>query len=133
MLDAITDRTRVVLVCTPNNPTGPAVGHTELARFVARVPDRVLVVVDEAYREFVRREDPVDALALYRAHPNVAVTRTFAKAYGLAGLRGGQLLPPGTAAAAGPPRRPAPIGRAEWWGRRGTPGGAVFIKKKYTK
>jgi histidinol-phosphate aminotransferase len=92
MLAAITDRTRVVLVCTPNNPTGPAVGHTELAEFVARVPHHVLVVVDEAYREFVRREDPVDALALYGAHANVAVTRTFAKAYGLAGLRVGYLV-----------------------------------------
>ncbi len=92
MLDAVTDRTRVVLVCTPNNPTGPAVGHTELAAFVDRVPPQVLVVVDEAYREFVRREDPVDALALHRAHANVAVTRTFAKAYGLAGLRVGYLV-----------------------------------------
>ena len=92
MLQAISDRTRVVLVCTPNNPTGPALGHTELAAFVDQVPPQVLVVVDEAYREFVRRDDPVDALALYREHPNVAVTRTFAKAYGLAGLRVGYLV-----------------------------------------
>jgi histidinol-phosphate aminotransferase len=92
MLDAVTDRTKVVLVCTPNNPTGPAVGHTELAAFVARIPPDVVVVVDEAYREFVRRDDPVDALALYREHRNVVVTRTFAKAYGLAGLRVGYLV-----------------------------------------
>ena len=92
MLAAVTDRTRVVLVCTPNNPTGPAVGHAELAAFVARVPPHVVVVVDEAYREFVRRDDPVDALALQAAHRNVVVSRTFAKAYGLAGLRVGYLV-----------------------------------------
>src|SRR3954447_5655909 len=69
MAAAVTDRTRIVLVCTPNNPTGPAVGHSELDRFVSRLPSDVVVVVDEAYREFVRRDDPVDALALYRRHP----------------------------------------------------------------
>ncbi|MCW2866615.1 MAG: pat [Marmoricola sp.] len=92
MADALTDRTRVVLVCTPNNPTGPAVTDTELRAFLARVPAHVLVVVDEAYREFVRGEDPVDALALAAEHPNVAVMRTFAKAYGLAGFRVGYLV-----------------------------------------
>src|SRR5699024_653813 len=92
MADAVTERTRAVIVCTPNNPTGPVVGHTELAEFVARVPPRVLVVVDEAYREFVRRDDPADGLALQREHPNVVVMRTFAKAYGLAGLRVGYVV-----------------------------------------
>ncbi len=92
MAAAITDRTRIVLVCTPNNPTGPAVGHAELVAFLDRVPTRVVVVVDEAYREFVRSEDPVDALALYRDRPHVVVMRTFAKASGLAGLRVGYLV-----------------------------------------
>ncbi|SDS94608.1 histidinol-phosphate aminotransferase [Nocardioides scoriae] len=92
MASAITDRTRVVVVCTPNNPTGTAVSDAELRAFVDRVPAHVLVVVDEAYREFVRAEDPVDALALAAAHPNVAVMRTFAKAYGLAGFRVGYLV-----------------------------------------
>ncbi len=100
MAAAITDRTRVVLVCTPNNPTGPAVTHSELVEFLDAVPPHVLVVVDEAYREFVRGEDPVDALALYRARPNVAVMRTLAKAYGLAGLRVGYLVAPAEIAAA---------------------------------
>jgi len=86
---AITDRTRVVLVCTPNNPTGPAVRSQELAAFVDAVPRNVLVVVDEAYREFVRDPDVADALALYRDRPNVTVLRTFSKAYGLAGFRVG--------------------------------------------
>ncbi|MGI9157844.1 MAG: histidinol-phosphate transaminase [Marmoricola sp.] len=89
---AITDRTKVVIACTPNNPTGPAITHTELAAFVAKVPERVLVVIDEAYREFVRIDDPVDALALQREHANVVVMRTFAKAYGLAGFRVGYVV-----------------------------------------
>jgi len=89
MADAVTDRTRVLLVCTPNNPTGPAVSDTEVRGLLARVPSDVVVVVDEAYVEFVRRDDPVDGLALYREFPNVVVTRTFSKAYGLANLRVG--------------------------------------------
>lgn len=89
MAAAITDRTKVVLVCTPNNPTGPSVTHTELVDFIAKVPSHVLVVVDEAYLEFVDGEDAVDGLALRREHRNVVLLRTFSKAYGLAGLRVG--------------------------------------------
>ena len=89
MAAAITERTKVVLVCSPNNPTGPAVTHSELEAFLATVPPHVLVVVDEAYREFVRIDDPVDGVALHRARPNVVAMRTFAKAYGLAGFRVG--------------------------------------------
>ena len=89
MAEAVTERTRVVFVCTPNNPTGPAVTHRELAAFLATVPERVLVVIDEAYREFVRMDDPVDGLALAAAHQNVVLARTFSKAHGLAGLRVG--------------------------------------------
>jgi histidinol-phosphate aminotransferase len=89
MLAAIGPRTRCVMVCTPNNPTGPAVRQAELDAFLARVPDDVLVVVDEAYVEFVRMDDRVDGVATYRAHPNVVVFRTFSKAYGLAGFRVG--------------------------------------------
>jgi histidinol-phosphate aminotransferase len=100
MLAAITDRTRVVLVCTPNNPTGPAVTQTELDGFLAAVPPRVLVVVDEAYVEFVRMPDAVDGVATYRRHGNVVVTRTFSKAYGLAGLRVGYAVAPAPLAAA---------------------------------
>lgn len=100
MAAAITDRTKVVLVCTPNNPTGPAVTQTELDRFLARVPSHVLVVVDEAYLEFVRMEDPVDGLATYRRHENVVLTRTFSKAYGLAGFRVGYAVAPAPIAAA---------------------------------
>ncbi len=100
MAAAVTDRTRVVLVCTPNNPTGPAIGHEALRAFLQSVPPDVVVVVDEAYGEFVRGEDPLRALELRREHANVVVLRTFAKAYGLAGLRAGYLVAHPTVAAA---------------------------------
>ncbi|HSE09779.1 MAG TPA: histidinol-phosphate transaminase [Nocardioidaceae bacterium] len=100
MLAAITDRTKVVIVCTPNNPTGPAVSHAELEAFIERVPRHVVVVVDEAYREFVRNDDPVDGLKLYGGRQNVVVMRTFAKAYGLAGFRVGYVVAPPAIAAA---------------------------------
>ena len=100
MAAAITERTRVVLVCTPNNPTGPAVTQAELDAFLAKVPPHVLVVVDEAYVEFVRMDDPVDGVATYRAHRNVVLTRTFSKAYGLAGFRVGYAVAPAPIAAA---------------------------------
>lgn len=89
MAAAVTDRTRVVLVCTPNNPTGPAVHAAELDAFLAAVPRHVLVVLDEAYVEFVRDPQAPDGLAVLAAHPNVVLLRTFSKAYGLAGLRVG--------------------------------------------
>ena len=94
MAAAITDRTRAVLICTPNNPTGPVVGHAELAAFCARVPDDVLIVIDEAYLQFVRDHDAADGLALYREHSNVLVLRTFSKAYCLANLRVGFAIAP---------------------------------------
>jgi histidinol-phosphate aminotransferase len=97
---AITDRTKVVLVCTPNNPTGPVVRRDELLAFLDAVPSNVLVVVDEAYREFVRETDVADGVELYRDRPNVLVLRTFSKAYGLAGFRVGYAVghPPVVAA-----------------------------------
>jgi histidinol-phosphate aminotransferase len=89
LADAITARTRMLMVCSPNNPTGPVVTAEELDWLLDRVPDDVLVVVDEAYVEFVRDRAAADGLASYREHENVAVLRTFSKAYGLAGLRVG--------------------------------------------
>jgi histidinol-phosphate aminotransferase len=94
MAAAITDRTRIVIVCTPNNPTGPSVTQAELDAFLARVPEHVVAVVDEAYLEFVRMADPVDGLATVRGHGNVVSTRTFSKAYGLAGFRVGYAVAP---------------------------------------
>lgn len=92
MADAITDRTRLVIVCTPNNPTGPVVGHGELEGFLDRVPDDVLVVIDEAYTEFVTDRRAADGSRLLAEHANVVVARTFSKAYGLAALRVGYLV-----------------------------------------
>lgn len=100
MLAAVTERTRVVLVCTPNNPTGPCVHQAELEAFLDRVPRDVIVVVDEAYVEFVRDPEAVRGLEVWRDRPNVVVLRTFSKAYGLAGLRVGYAVahPPVAAA-----------------------------------
>lgn len=92
MADAITPNTRMVMVCNPNNPTGTANRSAELGKFLDRVPESVLVVLDEAYREYVRDEDVPDGLTIYRERPNVAVLRTFSKAYGLAGLRVGYAI-----------------------------------------
>jgi len=90
MLSAITTRTKVVLLCSPNNPTGTAITPDELSAFLELVPTSVLVVLDEAYREFGSSEP--DTLALYRAYPNLCLLRTFSKAYGLAGLRVGYAI-----------------------------------------
>jgi histidinol-phosphate aminotransferase len=88
MAAAITERTRAVIVCSPNNPTGTIVGKDELDAFIARVPADVLIMLDEAYIEFVR-EPTADGIALQREHDNLVVLRTFSKAHGLAGLRVG--------------------------------------------
>jgi histidinol-phosphate aminotransferase len=89
MASALTARTKIVLLCTPNNPTGPAIRRDEFEAFMAAVPTSVLVVLDEAYAEFVRDPAAVDGRAALVAHPNLLVMRTFSKAYGLAGLRVG--------------------------------------------
>jgi histidinol-phosphate aminotransferase len=92
MADAITPRTRMIFVCNPNNPTGTVVRTDELTAFLDRVPDDCLVVLDEAYQQYIRDEAVPDGIELYRDRPNVAVLRTFSKAYGLAGLRVGFLV-----------------------------------------
>jgi histidinol-phosphate aminotransferase len=94
MSAAITDRTRLIIVCNPNNPTGTALRRAELEAFLSGVPENVLVVLDEAYREFVTDPSVPDGLAAFGDRPNVAVLRTFSKAWGLAGLRIGFLVAP---------------------------------------
>ncbi len=89
MLNAITERTKIIILCTPNNPTGPALTHTEVIDFLNRVPANVMVILDEAYVEYVRGEDRLDAISVYRQFANVVVLRTFSKAHGLAALRVG--------------------------------------------
>ncbi|MEV6074774.1 histidinol-phosphate transaminase [Streptomyces sp. NPDC052069] len=92
MADRISSRTRLVIICNPNNPTGTVVGHEELREFIESVPPTCLVAVDEAYYEYVRGPAVSSALRLCAAHPNLVVLRTFSKAYGLAGLRTGYLV-----------------------------------------
>jgi histidinol-phosphate aminotransferase len=80
------------MVCNPNNPTGTSIRRDEIDRFLADVPSDVLVVLDEAYREFVTDDQVPDGLETYGARPNVVVLRTMSKAWGLAGLRVGFLV-----------------------------------------
>jgi histidinol-phosphate aminotransferase len=89
MTATITDATRLIFICNPNNPTSTVVDPDALARFVAAVPEDILVVIDEAYAEYIRDGLLPDSLGLAREHRNVVVLRTFSKAYGLAGLRVG--------------------------------------------
>ncbi|RIL05569.1 MAG: histidinol-phosphate transaminase [Proteobacteria bacterium] len=89
MADAVNERTRVVVVCNPNNPTGTSVGAAAFERFAARLPDDVVLVVDEAYVDFARRPDFPDSIAWVRRRPGTLVARTFSKIAGLAGLRVG--------------------------------------------
>jgi histidinol-phosphate aminotransferase len=87
VLDSITDRTRLIFLCNPNNPTGTVIDRNELDDFLAQVPSCVLVVIDEAYWEYADPEPLPDTLAYIREGRNVMSVRTFAKVYGLAGLR----------------------------------------------
>lgn len=87
MRRALTERTRLVIVCNPNNPTGMSVGAEAFDAFVASLPEDVVLAVDEAYVEYVRRADFPDALAWVARRPGTIVMRTFSKIYGLAGLR----------------------------------------------
>lgn len=92
MAAAVNERTRMVLLCSPNNPTGPALSEQQVVDFLAAVPAQVLVVLDEAYFEFIDDPAAVDGIRLLSSHPNVVVLRTFSKAFGLAGLRVGYAL-----------------------------------------
>ena len=86
---AISPRTRLVVLCNPNNPTGTAIDAEALEQFLDRVPADVVVALDEAYREFAVAEGHPDGVEVMRRHRNVVALRTFSKAYGLAGLRVG--------------------------------------------
>ncbi len=100
MLAAVTDKTRLLFLCNPNNPTGSIFRRAEFERFLAQVPEHVLVVADEAYIEFVTDEEFADALHYFDAKRPLAVLRTFSKMYSLAGLRVGYgVVPPPLATA----------------------------------
>lgn len=89
MAAAVTKRTRMIIICNPNNPTGTYLPVAEIERFVQAVPDDVMIILDNAYVEFVTADDREDSLAIQKQHDNVIVLRTFSKIYGLCGLRTG--------------------------------------------
>jgi histidinol-phosphate aminotransferase len=94
MLARIDSRTRLVIVCSPNNPTGTTVQHEEIDAFLARVPRDVVVLIDEAYLHYNKDAGSAVGIDLYRRYPNVVLAHTFSKAYGLAGLRVGYAVAP---------------------------------------
>lgn len=87
MLEAIDENTRIIWLCSPDNPTGTLHSKRKLKEFIQHCPEHVLVVLDEAYYEFIDEEKQLDSLSLIDKHDNLIVLRTFSKAYGLAGLR----------------------------------------------
>ena len=89
MLAAIEDDTRLVFIANPNNPTGTFIPAAQIAAFLAKVPAHVIVVLDEAYNEYLDAQDQFESSQWVRSYPNLVVSRTFSKAYGLAGLRVG--------------------------------------------
>jgi histidinol-phosphate aminotransferase len=92
MAAAVTPQTKVIFIANPNNPTGTVLAHNEVSDFLTAVPERVIVVLDEAYYEYNQDPEYPDSLALLERHPNLVVARTFSKIYGLAGLRVGYTL-----------------------------------------
>ncbi|MCK9444810.1 MAG: histidinol-phosphate transaminase [Tissierellaceae bacterium] len=93
VLESISEKTKVIWICNPNNPTGTIVTENELIDFLEKVPSHILVISDEAYREYVTREDyPHDTVKLLSKYENLLVMRTFSKAYGLAGIRVGYTM-----------------------------------------
>ncbi|KAB2329786.1 histidinol-phosphate transaminase [Cytobacillus depressus] len=89
MLENITAKTKMIFICNPNNPTGTIVGKEELAEFIKKVPAHILMVLDEAYYEYVTSDQYLHSIPLLESHPNLVILRTFSKIYGLAGLRVG--------------------------------------------
>ena len=89
MARAVTDKTRIVFVANPNNPTGTWVTRQQLTAFLDRIPEHVIVVLDEAYFEYLQHPDYPNGIELLGRYPNLVVTRTFSKIYGLAGMRVG--------------------------------------------
>lgn len=92
MLAAVTERTKIIFLCNPNNPTGVTVTGKALREFVAAIPSHIIVGLDEAYYDYVEAPDFLSGLALLAEFPNVAVIRTFSKIYGLAGMRVGYAI-----------------------------------------
>ena len=84
---AINEKTKLIFIANPNNPTGNFLTETEIDAFLAKVPSQIIVVLDEAYTEFTKAEERVDSFGLLQKYPNLIISRSLSKAYGLAGLR----------------------------------------------
>jgi histidinol-phosphate aminotransferase len=100
MRRAVTSATKVIMLCTPNNPTGPALQHQQVIDFIDSLPDYIMIILDEAYLEFVTDPQGLTGLEAMAGRPNVVVLRTFSKAYGLAGFRVGYCVADAQVAAA---------------------------------
>mgnify|MGYP006276186877 CR=1 FL=1 len=87
MLEAVTEKTKMIFVCNPNNPTGTMVGREEVEEFLAEVPDDILVIFDEAYSEYATSQDYPETIDYLADYDNLIILRTFSKIHGLAGLR----------------------------------------------
>lgn len=92
ILEAITPQTRIIFIANPNNPTGTLLTPDIVTSFLRRVPKNIIVVLDEAYQEYLSEKVKVDSISLLREYPNLIITRTFSKVYGLAGLRVGYAI-----------------------------------------
>jgi histidinol-phosphate aminotransferase len=92
MLACVTNKTKLVVIANPNNPTGTSVTHNEIKSFLTKLPSTILVLLDEAYYDYASEDDYPDSVALLKEFPNLMVTRTFSKAYALAGLRIGYAI-----------------------------------------
>lgn len=92
MLEQVNDKTKLIYLCSPNNPTGTWLTHKQVARFLAQLPKHVLLILDEAYREYIDTEDPLDSVEFIRQGWPVLSLRTFSKVYGLAALRIGYVI-----------------------------------------
>lgn len=93
MLDAINEKTKLIWLCNPNNPTGTLLEEDEIIEFIEKVPENIIIVYDEAYGEFVENEKGVkNAFEFFKKYPNVITVKTFSKIYGLAGLRVGYMF-----------------------------------------
>jgi len=92
MFSAITDKTSLIFIANPNNPTGTYLSASQVKQFLTRVPEHIVVVLDEAYCEYIDESDYPDGVSLLQEFPNLIVTRTFSKAWGLASLRVGYAI-----------------------------------------
>jgi histidinol-phosphate aminotransferase len=100
MRRAVTPATKAIMLCTPNNPTGPALQHQQVIDFIDSLPDHIMIILDEAYVEFITDPEGLRGLEAMIGRPNVVVLRTFSKAYGLAGFRVGYCVADAKVAAA---------------------------------